>query len=69
MITSPENRGWPGDVAIDALAGTGLPVSSVIRAAKIAMIDASDATRLGTVSDKLMRQVMERLGRTLATGD
>ncbi|MEI8298564.1 MAG: type II toxin-antitoxin system PemK/MazF family toxin [Pseudomonadota bacterium] len=67
MITSAENRRWPGDVAINALAGTGLPVPSVIRASKIATIDASDATRLGTISDTLLQQVMERLGRTLGT--
>ncbi len=69
MITSAENRGWPGDVSINALAGTGLPVPSVIRASKIATIDASDAMRLGTISDKLMQQVMERLGRTLGTSE
>jgi mRNA interferase MazF len=67
MITSAENRGWPCDVAINALAGTGLPVPSVIRAPKIATIDASDATRLGTISDTLLQQVMERFGRTLGT--
>ena len=38
MITSAENRGWPGDVLIENLEGTGLPVPSVIRTAKIATI-------------------------------
>ncbi len=45
MITSAENRGWPGGVAVNNLAATGLPVPSVVRTAKIATIEASDATR------------------------
>ncbi len=69
MITSAENRGWPSDVAIDALAGTGLPVPSVIRPSKIATIDASDATKLGTISDSLLQQVMEKIDRTFRPGD
>src|SRR5208282_2281918 len=47
MMTSAENRDWPSDVAISALARAGLPASSVIRTAKIATMDASDATKLG----------------------
>jgi mRNA interferase MazF len=69
MITSAENRGWPGDITITALSRAGLPAPSVIRPSKIATIDASDATRLGTVSDTLMQQVRSRIGRTLGTGD
>lgn len=49
MITSAENRAWPSDVAIDDLAGTGLPVPSLIRTAKIATIDARDAEPLGRI--------------------
>ncbi len=47
MITSAENRGWPGDVPVNNLAAAGLPVPSVIRTAKIATIEAADAARLG----------------------
>ena len=65
MITSAENRGWPSDVTISALARTGLPAPSVIRTAKIATIDASDAIRLGTISAAQLKQVMDRIGRTL----
>jgi len=57
MITSAENRGWPGDVAITRLGGTGLPVPSVIRTAKIATIEAGDATPLGQVPAALLRRV------------
>jgi mRNA interferase MazF len=45
MITSAENRGWAGDVPVSDLALAGLPAPSVIRTAKIATIDAVDATR------------------------
>lgn len=65
MITSAENRGWAGDVSITALARAGLPVSSVIRPAKIATIDAADATRLGVVSATQLRKVMDSIGQEL----
>ena len=62
MITSAANRGWPGDVALNNLTLAGLPAPSVIRSAKIATIEASDATRLGQVTPAVFRQV----GRALA---
>ena len=65
MITSAENRGWPGDVAVNNLAAAGLPVPSVIRTAKIATIEASDAARLGKIPPALFRQVARRLGQEL----
>ena len=65
MITSAENRGWPADVPINNLATTGLPVPSIIRAAKIATIEASDAAKLGRVSTAILRQVMRKLAREL----
>lgn len=49
MITSAENRGWPGDVAIMDLGKAGLPVASVIRTAKIATIEAKEAEKLGSI--------------------
>ena len=67
MITSAENRGWPGDVQVSDLAAAGLPVPSVIRAAKIATIEASDAAKLGRVPAELFRQVSRRLARILGT--
>ena len=66
MITSAENRGWPDDVPVANLKLAGLPAPSVIRSAKIAMIDASDASKLGRVSaDQLIRitgKITQRLG-------
>jgi mRNA interferase MazF len=49
MITSAENRGWPGDVDISDLRVAGLPAPSIVRPAKIATVDARDAQRLGTL--------------------
>jgi mRNA-degrading endonuclease toxin of MazEF toxin-antitoxin module len=65
MITSAANRGWPGDVPVTNPAAAGLPAPSVIRTAKIATIEASDAARLGKVSPALFRQVAMRLEQTL----
>jgi mRNA interferase MazF len=65
MITSAGNRGWPGDVAVNNLSTAGLPVPSVIRTAKIATIEASDANRLGRVTPALFGQVARRLAQEL----
>lgn len=61
MITSAQNRGWPGDVPVGNLRMAGLPVASVIRAAKIATIEATDATKLGRVSAPQLRQVIQQI--------
>jgi mRNA interferase MazF len=68
MITSAENRGWRGDVVVNNLAGAGLPVASVIRTAKIATIEATDAIRLGALSASGLRQVDKQLGSSLGIG-
>jgi mRNA interferase MazF len=68
MITSAENRGWPGDMPVHNLAAAGLPVPSVIRTAKLATIQASDATKLGRVPAALFRKVAMRLGQELGLG-
>ena len=68
MITSAENRGWSGDVPIHNLAAAGLPVPSVIRAAKIATIEVSDATRLGRIPSALFKKVAVRLGQEMGLG-
>jgi mRNA interferase MazF len=65
MITSAENRGWPGDVPITALARAGLPVASIIRPAKIATIEAADAARLGSISEPQLRKVIDTIGKEL----
>ena len=65
MITSAENRGWAGDVAVSNLDMAGLPAPSVIRSAKIATIEASDATKLGRIPVVQRRQVARMLIRAL----
>lgn len=65
MITSAENRRWPGDVVIGDPGPVGLPAPSVIRTAKIATIEAADATRLGRVPAWLYRRVASALSRNL----
>ncbi|HZK88782.1 MAG TPA: type II toxin-antitoxin system PemK/MazF family toxin [Stellaceae bacterium] len=49
MITSAANRGWPGDVAISDIEAAGLPIPSIVRPAKVATIEATDAERLGSL--------------------
>ena len=61
MITSAENRGWPGDVPVENLKMAGLPVPSLIRSAKIATIDASDASKLGRLPAAQVGLVTGRL--------
>ena len=39
MITSRDNRGWPGDVEIGQRASTGLPAPPIVRPVKIATVD------------------------------
>ena len=65
MITSAENRGWTGDVPVNNLELAGLPAPSVIRTAKIATIEASDATKLGRISPPSLRRVVAKLGQEL----
>jgi mRNA interferase MazF len=65
MITSAENRGWPGDVAMTELDGTGLPVASVVRTAKIGTIEAGGAARLGRIGSEARHQVLTRIAERL----
>ncbi len=66
MITSAENRGWSGDVAIPDAAAAGLPAPSVIRCAKIATIDAARAEVRGRVVPETLAEVGARLHAILA---
>lgn len=67
MITSLENRGWPGDVQVTDLAVSGLPVPSVVRTAKIATIEAKESVRLGTLPPQDRIAVGEQVLRVLST--
>jgi mRNA interferase MazF len=59
MITSAGNRAWPEDVPVSDLKRAGLPFPSVIRPAKIATIEASDASKIGSVSPARLKQVRQ----------
>lgn len=61
MITSAENRGWPGDVAVSDLVAAGLPAASVVRSAKIVTIDARYADPLGALPANDRKQVARHL--------
>ena len=65
MITSAENRGWSGDLEVGDLALAGLPAPSVIRTAKIATIEAGDATQLGRIHPSLLEQTLRQIVREL----
>ena len=66
MITSAENRGWPGDVDVTNLGAAGLPVASVIRTAKVASIEAADAIKLGKIPAATLRRVAQQIGEIVS---
>jgi mRNA interferase MazF len=57
MITSAENRSWPGDHAIEAFAEAGLPIPSVVRPTKITTVEARDAEPVGQLDDAVVAKV------------
>ena len=69
MITSAGNRGWSGDIAIPDHAGSGLPVPSVVRTAKIATIAAGMAETRGDLDQATLALVQGTVSRMLAVSD
>lgn len=65
MITSAANRAWPGDIPIRNLQRAGLPAASIVRTAKIATIEATEASKLGTIGRKELDRVMAMIALTL----
>ena len=65
MITSAENRGWANDIAIPDYEATGLPSPSVIRAAKLATIEARDATGLGEAPAQVVEELLAVVSRQI----
>lgn len=62
MITSAENRPWPGDLPFgESHREAGLPAPSVIRVCKLATIEICHADRLGSISPALMGKVAAAL--------
>ena len=66
MITSADNRGWPGDVAVSDLLAAGLPAPSLVRTEKVATINITDAERLGRLPKADRRAVTAHLRQHLA---
>ena len=66
MITSLQNRGWPGDVVVSDLTRAGLPALSVVRTAKIATIEARQSERIGDLPRRDRRAVGDLAMETLA---
>jgi mRNA interferase MazF len=69
MITSAENRAWPGDVSIADAEQAGLPAPSVVRTAKIATIDLARAEPKGRVDAPTMATVRSELARRFGLND
>ena len=67
MITSAENRTWPGDLAIRRYEEAGLPAPSIIRPCKIATIEARHAERLGRIKPRLMIEVLSEMRSILGS--
>ncbi|MBR0734988.1 type II toxin-antitoxin system PemK/MazF family toxin [Bradyrhizobium japonicum] len=67
MITSAENRTWPGDLAITRYEEAGLPAPSIIRPCKIATIEARHAERLGRIKPRLMIEVLSKMRSILGS--
>lgn len=61
MITSEENRSWPGDISITDLGEAGLPAPSIVRTAKIATMDIKYASRIGQLTQKDRNQIIYRI--------
>lgn len=65
MITSAAHREWAGDVVLSDLGATGLVTASIVRTAKIATIEASNATVIGLVSGADRGRVRAELARLM----
>ena len=62
MVTSSQNRHWPGDVPLEQdHAAAGLPSPSLIRTEKIAAIDEHLAEWRGQIGAPLLAEVLAKL--------
>ena len=65
MITSADNRRWSGDAVVSVLRASGLPAPSMVRCAKIATIEATDAGSLGKLPRTDRKKVAANIGTIL----
>jgi mRNA interferase MazF len=69
MITYASNAAQYGDVSISELKTAGLPIASVVRTSKMAVIEDADVhKRVGTLPTADRRLVAEQLREYLAIG-
>ena len=67
MITNATNAAQYGDVSISELSAAGLPIASVVRASKVAVIEDNDIhKRVGTLPTADRKLVAEQLREYLA---
>lgn len=66
MITSAHNKPWPKDIPVLDLDHAGLPAPSVIRAVKIATIEAKDASKIGSLDPMQFKDVKQLIMSELA---
>ncbi|WP_396434526.1 type II toxin-antitoxin system PemK/MazF family toxin [Limnohabitans sp.] len=67
MITNATNAAQYGDVSISELSAAGLPIASVVRASKVAVIEDADVhKRVGTLPTADRKLVAEQLREYLA---
>lgn len=65
MITSARHSAWPRDAPIMVLEGTGLPRPCVVRVAKVAVLEARLAAKIGTLATADRAHVRSGLGALL----
>jgi mRNA interferase MazF len=69
MITSARNEPWAGDIEISNLELAGLPAPSVVRCAKVATIEMSSATAIGSLAPPQWKLVTKMLDRVLSVAN
>ncbi len=65
MITSARHAPWPFDVTISDLGGTGLSHASIVRTAKIAVLDTGLTVRIDELPARDRTRVRENLSQVL----
>ncbi|OYW35064.1 MAG: growth inhibitor PemK [Brevundimonas sp. 12-68-7] len=67
MVTSAENRSWPGDVSLEAnYEDCGLPAPSLVRSAKIATTDRNRLGLLGRLPAPAFESVLNAIHARLS---
>ena len=65
MITSADNKRWPGDVVIADHIALGLPIPSVVRTEKLSTLECAGADLICRCDDGLLVDVQSRIACSL----